>query len=227
MKALVLAAKGFCLLSGLLMAPTLLGIGLAYWMGFVPPWEKIRAVFAESEESSSAVESPVSSTESMSAEAGEARLWESRLTLLREEIDREGARVEAERARLEARGDELDGLTKRLAATLTTMLDRKIEPDGVLAQLDGIDRELEALDAEEKRFPALIETLRAIDPGALANIVAGTGGEGLSERQALRVLRGLPARRSAQVLEEMSKVDPVLASSLVELMGRGAEERAN
>lgn len=227
MKPLVLVAKGFCLLSGLLMAPTLLGVGLAYWMGFVPPWEKIRAVFAESEESSPATEVAESSVEAMSGEAGEARLWESRLTLLREEIDREGSRVEADRQRLEARGEQLDALTERLAVTLTTVLDRKIEPDGMLAQLDGIDRELEALDAEEKRFPELIETLRAIDPGALASIVAGTGGEGLSERQALRVLRGLPARRSAQVLEEMSKVDPVLASSLVELMGRGAEERAN
>lgn len=215
MKVIWWLFRAFSLLSGFIMLPALFGLGLAWWMGFVPPWEKLRDVFATSGSDGNelAIEEPVTKGDAVEEEP---RLWESRLGLLEKEVARESGVVAKERTRLEELSKGIEGTRAALARTLSAILDRPIESSDVVDQAATIEQELERIEAEEKSLPQLIETLRSMDSKALAAVFSGANGQGLSERQSLRLLRGLPPRKSAQVLEELSKADPARASSLVE-----------
>ncbi len=223
-KIFKLLVRGFCALSGLIMAPVLIALLLAGSMGLLPTWERLRTALASTNPEATLESSDESESADVAAEAetppSELGLWRLRLESIQDSLRRGQEQLDSDRKELEQLRRKLDLVQSTASEVTSALLGRSISPGEILEKRAEIIAEIEQLQEQEKRFPELLAAMKTVEPASFAKILAsGEPGEaGFNEANAVRILRGLPSRKTSQIFDELSKEDPVLAGRLIERM---------
>ena len=123
-----------------------------------------------------------------------------------------GARIEP------ARASELDKLSAGTAQLLSALLKEEISPQQALNESDALVARMKQWQLEHQKLPNLLETLKTMEPKAIAAILTG-GDASLGEDRATMLLSGLAPRKAGQVLTEMGKIDPNRAARIIARLG--------
>lgn len=233
MKILSKLGRFYCLASAGLVAVVAVGLGVAFGLGFVPDGslEKIvTALEREPKIDDAVVEVSRKKTPTEVAldvekrQAPDVRLWSRRLEQVGEGIQKDLAELDGRLARMKSEEQRLSRVSEILTQVLSNLLGEEITADELLASADEVVRTLEEQRRDEMRKPWMLDTLKSMEPRAIATLFSGAsaeGEQGLKEGEAVELLGGLPPRKAGQVLAEMGKVDPTRAARLLALMGRG------
>ncbi|MFQ5653205.1 MAG: hypothetical protein ACE5GW_00565 [Planctomycetota bacterium] len=222
-KILAILFRGYCLVCGLLVTPTLLAIFLASTLG-VLSGERIAAFIAGEAPPEAAAEATAAEETEAPPPDGDQSRWERRLEQMGAEVLAGAEKLGRERERLDEMEERQTRVSAALAPLLGAIFDETVDPASIAATAPEWTARLERRGSQEERLPALLQTLKSVEPRSLAAIFAGdaegeTPVDGLQEDEVARLLAGLPPRMAGEILTEMGKLDPGLAGRLVASLG--------
>lgn len=218
----------FCSLSGLVVAPVLLAFILALAMGVLPPLDQIRTLMSEVQEANAAADSSKEEAPGSDSAPDDAPYWERRLNGVSSTIAADRADVDQRLVQAKQLEKKLNELRASLVPLLSATIGRPLTADQIVTESAALGDELAALNSEEERFPAVLNTAKTMSPKALAAILTPEAGaaDGVdlakSKKQTTKLLRSLQPRTTGKVLEAMAKIDAGFARELIESMGGAA-----
>ncbi|MFN0059557.1 MAG: hypothetical protein ACKVX7_13965 [Planctomycetota bacterium] len=221
----------FALLSALVMAPVLGALLLASFLGMLPPWEQIRAaltndtalaVMKPMDPPSAATTAVRPSGELDPAAADGLVLWNERLRGMSADLSASQAAVRAEKEAIAAARTQLTALATASAELLSQILGRTVTTDEIAGDAARFVLELKQQGERARGLPRLLESLKAVEPEALARIfseqetaVASDEARDASRRETAELLSAMAPARVAKVLEALGTTRPDLAGQLI------------
>lgn len=221
----------FALLSALVMAPVLGALLLASLLGMLPPWEKIRASL--SNDTALAVTKPMDPSP---LSAGVARppgeldpeaadglvLWNERLRGMSADLSASQAAVRAEKAEVAAARTQLTALVTASAELSSQLLGRNVTTDEIASETARLVLEMKQQGERARGLPRLLESLKAVEPEALARIfseqeaaLVSDEARAASQRETAALLSAMAPAKVAKVLEALGTTQPEFAGRLI------------
>ena len=134
--------RGFCLVSGLLMAPILLALGLSATMGVLPPLERIRAALLDPQSANAETDAKSGTTKASELAPDDAHYWERRMSSVGSNIERDRDEADqrlAEAKVLESKLTKIEGALEKL---LEAALGREFEREKLADEADTLSNEI-------------------------------------------------------------------------------------
>lgn len=231
MKKLVRGALTlWCVICGLVVPPTLLGVALAQSMGVLdlhPVVDRLQGTSASGEaEAEGAGIVPVSADlDALGANPDpmplEAYGWRRKLELLDDRVAEETLALAAREEAVQEREAAEAAVARSLAEFLAALFEVPVSPESVIEEPERWrERILARVDAEAQR-PRLLKLLQTVEKDALAEILATPGASnGIDEYTVTRLLEELPPARAGEVITELGRRDPALAARIIERLER-------
>ena len=227
MKAVGWLGRAYCIASGLILAPLLIGFLVAYFGGMLPdqPLERIAKALEKEpqEEEAEEAEAEPENENNQDRTATDARAWSQRLQSVGDGILENLRDVEEARVRVAQEEADLQGLVTALTDVLSTLLEEPVTKEQLAGASDQLIARLREMGKSENRMPWMLDTLKSMEAKAVARLFSGAGSEeegGLKDDEAVKLLGGLKPRKAGEVFAELGKVDPGQASRLLALLGK-------